>query len=177
MRESIHATHSVLRFLALVVSLFLTLPTLAAIDPDEFESAEQRERYQYFIDDLRCPKCQNQSLSGSDAPIAADLRKELRRLLKEGESDQQIIDFMVSRYGEFILYKPRFDKNTAVLWLVPAVLLALGATVVGRIVWRHRRRAQANLNAADIPLDAEEQRRLAALLDAAGAATGKEKRA
>lgn len=174
-------TRSGLWILALVASLLLSLPVLAAIDPDEFENAAQRERYQHFIDDLRCPKCQNQNLAGSDAPIAADLRKELRRLLKEGETDQQIIDFMVARYGEFILYKPRFDKHTAVLWLMPAVLLALGVAVIGSIVWRHRRRAQASSdtvdNSIDVPLDADEQRRLAALLNTAPPAKGKEKHA
>jgi cytochrome c-type biogenesis protein CcmH len=132
----------------------------AAIDPDEFDTEAQRDRYHHFIADLRCPKCQNQNLAGSDAPIANDLRKELRRLLKDGQSDQQIVDFMVARYGDFILYKPPFDKHTAVLWLLPVGLLSIGLLVIVTIVWRHRRsRAEATA-----PLTATEQSEIAALL-------------
>ena len=145
---------------ACVLALAFTFGAHAAIDPDEFENEAQRVRYQHFIADLRCPKCQNQNLAGSDAPIAMDLRKELRRLLKDGQSDQQIVDFMVARYGDFILYKPRFDRHTAVLWLTPGVLLALGIGVIGTILWRHRR-ARAVTTA---PLSATEQAEIATLL-------------
>ena len=140
---------------------FATL-SFAAIDPDEFSSDSERLRYQSFISDLRCPKCQNQNLAGSDAPIAADLRKELRRLLKEGQSDQQITDFMVSRYGEFILYKPPLDKHTLVLWSAPIVLLGVGIAVIGSILWRHRRAVSSSANSA-AALDNNEQAQLAAL--------------
>ena len=150
------------------VSLFLAaisfaMGCFAAIDPDEFSSDSERLRYQSFIADLRCPKCQNQNLAGSDAPIAADLRKELRRLLKEGQSDQQIVDFMVARYGEFILYKPPFDKHTAILWFTPIGLLGAGIVVIGTILWRHRRGVAGNL-IADVALNADEQAQVVALL-------------
>lgn len=143
----------------------------AAIDPDDFATESQRVRYHQFVADLRCPKCQNQNLAGSDAPIANDLRKELRRLLKEGQSDQQIVDFMVARYGDFILYKPPFDKHTAVLWLAPIALLGLGVAVIGTIVWRHRR-ARAEATA---PLSAVEQSQLDALLHETAIDTSKPK--
>lgn len=142
-----------------VAALLCSMQVLAAIDPDDFATDEQRERYHQFVADLRCPKCQNQNLAGSDAPIANDLRKELRRLLKEGQSDQQIVDFMVARYGDFILYKPPFDKHTAVLWLAPLVLLGCGIAVVGSIVWRHRRARAEN----PVPLSTAEQSQLADL--------------
>lgn len=148
------------RLLAMIFACVFAFVAHAAIDPDEFENEAQRVRYQHFIADLRCPKCQNQNLAGSDAPIAMDLRKELRRLLQEGQSDQQIVDFMVARYGDFILYKPRFDRHTAVLWLTPAALLTLGIGVIGTILWRHRR-ARA---IATAPLSAAEQAEIAALL-------------
>ncbi|MET0377704.1 MAG: cytochrome c-type biogenesis protein [Spongiibacteraceae bacterium] len=148
------------RFALFLAVLMLSALTLAAIDPDDFATDSQRVRYHQFVADLRCPKCQNQNLAGSDAPIANDLRKELRRLLKEGQSDQQIIDFMVTRYGDFILYKPPFDKHTAVLWLAPVGLLAFGIAVIGTIVWRHRRARAENL----APLTATEQSQLADLL-------------
>ena len=157
-----------MRMLVRISSIFCALlfatSLHAAIDPDEFENEAQRQRYQQFIADLRCPKCQNQNLAGSDAPIAADLRKELRRLLKDGQSDQQIVDFMVSRYGEFVLYKPRFDRHTAMLWLAPAFLLGAGAVVVGMIVWRHRRSGVRTHDAA-ATLSADEQAQLAALFN------------
>jgi cytochrome c-type biogenesis protein CcmH len=144
------------------IALFAATTLHAAIDPDQFDNEAERARYQQFIADLRCPKCQNQNLAGSDAPIAADLRKELRRLLKEGQSDQQIVDFMVARYGEFVLYKPRLDRNTALLWFAPIALFGVGAGVIGTILWRHRR-ARASATAA---LTADEQAQLAELLQA-----------
>jgi cytochrome c-type biogenesis protein CcmH len=149
-----------LLYVVVFASLLFAALAKAAIDPDEFDSDAQRNRYHHFIADLRCPKCQNQNLAGSDAPIANDLRKELRRLLKEGQSDQQIVDFMVSRYGDFILYKPPFDRHTAVLWLTPVGLLGAGLIVIGTIVWRHRR-ARAEATA---PLTVAEQGEIAALL-------------
>jgi cytochrome c-type biogenesis protein CcmH len=146
------------------VSLFFSAISFASIDPDEFSSDSERLRYQSFIADLRCPKCQNQNLAGSDAPIAADLRKELRRLLKEGQSDQQIVDFMVARYGEFILYKPPFDKHTAILWLTPIVLLGAGIVVIGSILWRHRRKASGAV-ISTAALNTDEKAQVAALLN------------
>lgn len=158
-----------LKNIVAIFALLLAVSAHAAIDPDEFDSEAERARYQHFIADLRCPKCQNQNLAGSDAPIAADLRKELRRLLKEGQSDQQIVDFMVARYGEFVLYKPRFDRNTAALWLAPVLLLSVGIGVIGVIVWRHRgkRRQAADMadNVSD-ELTVEERAQLSQLLQA-----------
>ncbi|MFT3931495.1 MAG: cytochrome c-type biogenesis protein CcmH [Spongiibacteraceae bacterium] len=118
--------------------LFVAARASAAIDPYEFDNETQRERYQHFIEDLRCPKCQNQNLAGSDAPIANDLRHELQRLLKEGKTDSEIVEFMVSRYGEFILYQPPFDKKTAVLWLAPVAFFVVGIVVLINVA---RRRA------------------------------------
>jgi cytochrome c-type biogenesis protein CcmH len=114
----------------------------AAIDPYEFDNESQRERYRHFIEEMRCPKCQNQNLAGSDAPIATDLRRELHRLLIEGRSDREIVDFMVARYGAFILYDPPFDKKTALLWLAPVAFFAIGAGVLLLIVRRRRAAAE-----------------------------------
>lgn len=133
----------------------------AAIDPYEFDNETQRDRYRQFIEDMRCPKCQNQNLAGSDAPIAKDLRHELHRLLIEGKSDSEIVDFMVARYGEFVLYKPPFDRKTAILWLAPLGFLAVGALVL--VVVIRRRGALNQIEAKE--LTAAEQQQLAALLD------------
>jgi cytochrome c-type biogenesis protein CcmH len=125
-------------FLLLLAASFVQ----AAIDPYEFDSEAQRERYRHFVEEMRCPKCQNQNLAGSDAPIATDLRRELHRLLIEGRSDREIVDFMVARYGAFILYDPPFDKKTALLWLAPVAFFAIGAGVLLLIVRRRRAAAE-----------------------------------
>jgi cytochrome c-type biogenesis protein CcmH len=118
------------------LALMLHMPARAVIETYEFDSDLQRQRYRDFIEELRCPKCQNQNLAGSNSPISADLRRELHRLLLEGKSDQEIVDYMVSRYGEFVLYRPPMNKHTAVLWLLPVALLALGALVVFMLLRR-----------------------------------------
>jgi cytochrome c-type biogenesis protein CcmH len=128
------------RILRLLLSIALSGFSYAhaAIDPYDFDNESQRDRYRHFIEDMRCPKCQNQNLAGSDAPIATDLRRELHRLLLEGRSDREITDYMVARYGEFILYDPPFDKKTALLWLAPLGFLATGIVVITLIVRRRR---------------------------------------
>ncbi len=149
-----------MRHLALFILILLAnAQALAAIDPYEFENETQRDRYQNFIEDLRCPKCQNQNLAGSDAPIATDLRHELQRLLKEGKSDSEITEYMVSRYGEFILYEPPFDKKTAVLWLAPIAFFLAGIAVLIKVA---RRRSASKISSE---LTAEEQAELKHLLD------------
>lgn len=142
----------------LIFALLVSTAAHAAIDPFEFDNESQRERYRHFIEDMRCPKCQNQNLAGSDAPIANDLRHELRRLLQEGKSDREITDYMVSRYGEFILYKPPLDTKTAALWLAPIIFLLVGVIVLIAVA---RRRSAAK----DLPeLTIDEQTRLRQLL-------------
>jgi cytochrome c-type biogenesis protein CcmH len=149
----------IIRQLCVGIAVFLVCTkTFAAIDPYEFDNETQRERYQHFIEDMRCPKCQNQNLAGSDAPIAQDLRHELQRLLKEGKSDREITDYMVSRYGDFILYDPPFDKKTAALWLAPIVFVVAGIAVLIGVA---RRRAASK---AAAELTAEEQIKLAQIL-------------
>jgi cytochrome c-type biogenesis protein CcmH len=155
------------RLLLPILMLVLAAFAHAAIDPYEFDNDAQRDRYRQFIEDMRCPKCQNQNLAGSDAPIAKDLRHELHRLLIEGKSDKEIVHYMVSRYGEFVLYKPPFDKKTAILWLAPLGFLAVGAFVLVVVI----RRRGSNAAAADT-LTAAEQQQLAALLDQPSPASG-----
>lgn len=150
------------RQLYLIIGLLASLASahsFAAIDPFEFDNETQRERYQHFIEDLRCPKCQNQNLAGSDAPIATDLRHELQRLLKEGKTDGEIVDYMVSRYGEFILYDPPFDKKTAVLWLAPIAFFLIGIAVLINIA----RGRTASKNSSE--LSADEEAKLKQLLN------------
>jgi cytochrome c-type biogenesis protein CcmH len=152
-------------FAAVVLSLALGLGLVtlahAAIDAYEFRDDAERARYAQLTKELRCPKCQNQDIADSNAPIAADLRKEIFRMLGEGRTNQQIIDFMVDRYGDFVRYKPALTAKTWLLWFGPAGLLVGGLIVIGVIVVR--RRGQGN--AQDPTLSDEERLRLAHLLD------------
>ena len=146
---------------AAVLALGLAGMAHAAIDTYEFAKDGDRERFRELTKELRCPKCQNQDIADSNAPIAADLRKEIFRMLGEGKDNQQIIDFMVDRYGDFVRYKPALSGRTWLLWFGPGILLAGGFVVLAVIV--RRRRATAVQGADE--LSAEERERLAKLLE------------
>jgi len=121
----------------------------------------QLERYKTLIAELRCLVCQNQNIADSDADLAADLRREVHRMILEGKSDEAIIDFMVTRYGDFVLYRPPLKAKTVLLWGAPFVL-GIGGVVL--LLLQLRRRHADPTTAA--PLDAEERARLKSLLDA-----------
>ena len=148
-------------FTALVFGLTLTGVAQAAIDTYEFKNDAERDRFRELTKELRCPKCQNQDIADSNAPIATDLRREIFRMLGEGKDNQQIIDFMVDRYGDFVRYKPALTGKTALLWFGPAGLLLAGVVVMAVIV---RRRRVAPIDGADA-LSPEERKRLDQLLD------------
>ena len=131
-----------MRLLALLLLLF-SPALMAVVETYHFDDDEKRDRYQTFVAELRCPKCQNQNLAGSNSPIAKDLRRELHRLLEEGRDDEQVVEYMVSRYGEFVLYRPRFNPETAVLWLAPMIFLALGLVLVAMVFRRQKKPAGA----------------------------------
>ena len=151
------------RWLAAVVfGLTLTGVAHAAIDTYEFANDAERERFRELTKELRCPKCQNQDIADSNAPIATDLRREIFRMLGEGKDNQQILDFMVARYGDFVLYKPALTSKTAVLWFGPLALLVGGLVVIGVIVGRRRRTGQTE---SSDTLSVEERKRLDTLLD------------
>lgn len=152
-----------MKYLRLILLLVCIAPSAnAVIETYEFKDDVARQRYHQFVDELRCPKCQNQNLTGSNAPIAADLRRELHRMLEQGRSDKEIIDYMVGRYGDFVLYRPRFNSETAVLWLAPAGFVIIGFTVL-LVIYRRQKNAVI-VAADDAPLSDEEQQRLQALL-------------
>ena len=109
-----------------------------------FADPEMRQRYYGLIAELRCPKCQNQNLADSDAPIATDLRNELYLLINDNYSDADILEFMESRYGEFVLYSPPVNSVTAVLWIIPVGLALLGFVIVAFIVSRNQESDEAS---------------------------------
>jgi len=142
-----------------LILLCLASLTIAAhaVQPDEMLGDPALEaRARTLSRELRCMVCQNQSIDDSDAPLARDLRILVRERLTAGDNDGQVIDYLVSRYGEFVLLKPRFAWHTALLWAAPAVLLALGAVMLLALARRRASPAAAGTPA----LTPEEQARL-----------------
>lgn len=121
-----------------VLVLVLLLPLFAwAIDPSEkLADPELQAMYISITQEVRCLVCQNQPIADSTAPLAADLRREIKRMILEGQSEAEIKEFLVERYGDFILYKPRFASWNILLWLAPGILLVIGVVALLRIVLR-----------------------------------------
>ncbi len=120
----------------LLLLAFAALPAAAIDTGKAFDDPELQARYERIIDEVRCLKCQNQTIKDSNAFLAADLRREIRRMLAEGKTDAEIYDFLVARYGEFALYRPRVSGKTLVLWIAPVLLLAGGVVVLWRVLRR-----------------------------------------
>jgi len=161
------AAYLLLIALTLLTTTLLTTPRVAlAVQPDEILTDPALEgRARTLSRELRCMVCQNQSIDDSDAPLARDLRLLVRERLKDGDSDRQVIDFLVARYGEFVLLKPRLSLHTALLWFGPPALLCGGALALFMIARRRSRRGrdeQVKPEGGD--LTAAEQARLAELL-------------
>ena len=155
----------------LLASLFVAValsgvPAAYAVQPDEIMADPAKEaRARDLSRELRCMVCQNQSIDDSDAPLARDLRLLVRERIAGGDSDRQVIDFLVARYGEFVLLKPRFSLHTLLLWLLPPLALAGG----GLALWYYNRRRPSPGSAADPSLrdlTEEEEERLERLLAA-----------
>lgn len=117
-----------------VLFLSLAVPAFAIDTGKAFDDPELQARYEKIIEEVRCLKCQNQTIKDSNAFLAGDLRREIRRLLSEGKTDDEIFDFLVSRYGEFALYRPRMSGVTLLLWIAPALFLLAGGFVVARVL-------------------------------------------
>jgi cytochrome c-type biogenesis protein CcmH len=143
------------RYLAVVLVL-AGASTAQAVQPDEILSDSTLEaRARMLSRELRCMVCQNQSIDDSDAPLARDLRVLVRERLKAGDSDTQVLDFLTSRYGEFVLLKPSLSWQNALLWLAPIIVLIAGA---GGLVLAARRRRTVAITS--VPLSHDEERRV-----------------
>ena len=138
----------------LMASVFAT-----PVDTYQFKSSVNQKRALILANELRCPQCQNQNLVDSNSPVAKDLRLEVYKMVDEGKSDNQIIEFMTSRYGEFVLYKPRLESKTYVLWGGPIILLLIGL-VIGFIFVRKQRISGENMP----ELSVEDQKQLDSIL-------------
>lgn len=156
------------RILAALFAIMLTVmpSALYAVQPDEIMADPAQEaRARNLSRELRCMVCQNQSIDDSDAPLARDLRLLVRERIAAGSTDQQVMDFLVALYGNFVLLKPPVGRDTLILWLLPPLVLAGG----GVALWfynRRRNRAAANEEGASFQLTPEEEARLEKLIAA-----------
>ncbi len=150
---------------AIFALALLASPAAYAVQPDEIMADPAKEaRARDLSRELRCMVCQNQSIDDSEAPLARDLRLLVRERIAAGDSDRQVIDFLVARYGEFVLLKPRFEPQTMLLWLLTPLALLGG----GLALWTFGRRRSPDDADARPALTAEEEARLAALMSADG---------
>ncbi|MBT5485150.1 MAG: cytochrome c-type biogenesis protein CcmH [Gammaproteobacteria bacterium] len=148
------------KFICAFLLLLFVAPVFSAIQEYAFESEQEEDRFKKLTYEMRCPKCLNSNLAGSDAPIAADLRQEIYKQITEGRSNDEIIDFMSSRYGDFILYRPRLTLATFFLWFGPAILLVAGLFIVRRMLL-----ASALVQQNETALSTDEQETLRKLLE------------
>ncbi|WP_235901769.1 cytochrome c-type biogenesis protein [Alcanivorax sediminis] len=138
------------------IFLFALLPlqALAAIDVYQFDSPQQEDRFHRLTEELRCPKCQNQSIADSDADLARDMRDRVHGMIVEGKSDDEIVGYFVSRYGDFVSYRPPVNARTSVLWLIPLLMLLGGGVLIVRLL----RKASAQADQQDSNDDGEHNR-------------------
>lgn len=146
-----------LAFVCLLMAL--SVPSFGAIEIYEFKTAEDEARYKALIEELRCPKCQNQNLAGSDAPIAVDLKNQTYQMINDGRSDTEIRAYMFERYGDFISYKPPVRPSTWILWIFPPILL-----IVLLIGWFYKAKQGRKISEQVDALSDSEEAQLKAIL-------------
>ena len=144
--------------LILLIALFSSTVVLAGVEVHTFENPDQEKQYNRLIAELRCLVCQNQNLADSNAELAQDLRQEVYEMIQSGATDQEIVSFMVARYGDFVLYRPPFKATTAFLWIGPFIILIAGLVIL-LVVIRKRRQTTA------VELDETAQARARQLLN------------
>ena len=139
-----------LKIMGFILTAVLSTSAFAAIDVYDFDSPQQEAQYRGLIEELRCPKCQNQNLAASDAPIAQDLKQKTFDMIKDGRSDAEIRTYMQERYGDFISYKPPIRPSTWILWFFPPLLLIV--LIIGWF-WQTERRQVAARSHSDVSVD------------------------
>jgi len=126
-----------MKLLSVLLGFIMLTGSANAIDAvAAFDDPEMQARYEKIISEVRCLKCQNQTIKDSNAFLASDLRREIRHMLEEGKTDDEIYDFLVARYGDFALYRPRASGKTLILWIAPMMFLVFGALALWRVVQR-----------------------------------------
>ncbi len=123
--------------------------SFATLDDYHFDSEEQKSDFRELTEELRCLVCQNQSLAGSDAELAKDLQREVYKMMQQGQTKDDVIEFMVSRYGDFVLYEPPMKPSTYPLWFGPFFILAIGIFLLGRTLVKKKKSKEVELTDAD----------------------------
>lgn len=152
-----------MRIFVLLLSLLVSMTAQAAIEAYEFETPQQEADFKDLTFELRCLVCQNQNIADSNADLAKDLRSEIHKMLRDGKDKNQVVDFMVERYGDFVLYRPPMRTSTMLLWFGPFVIGIVGLFLLIRFI-----RSRAATPAVATELSAEERERLASLLEDGG---------
>jgi cytochrome c-type biogenesis protein CcmH len=147
-----------MKIFSLCILLWVAYPAWSAVEYRDFKQPEQEQAYQSLITELRCLVCQNQTIADSNADLAKDLRRQVYEMLQQGQSKQQIVDFMTERYGDFVLYKPAFKLKTGLLWLGPLLFLCIGLFSVLMIIRRKKSVIKPTLSP-------DQQNRLSAILE------------
>jgi len=124
------------RFVLGVIFLFYGWSVWAIDTGRAFEDDEMQARYETIISEVRCVQCQNQTIKDSNVQIASDLRREIRRLLSEGKTNSEVFEFLVQRYGEFVLYRPPMSGISLLLWIAPGLFLLIGGFVAARVIFK-----------------------------------------
>jgi cytochrome c-type biogenesis protein CcmH len=147
-----------MKHLSIIVLLILSGIACAGVEYREFANPEQQQAYENLTSELRCLVCQNQTIADSNAELAADLRRQVYEMLQQGKSKQDIAQFMIDRYGDFVLYNPPFKLKTGLLWIGPAAFLAIGLIAVFLFARRKK-------TAAKVDISAEKRQKIRSLLD------------
>jgi cytochrome c-type biogenesis protein CcmH len=137
-----------IRLISVLMALSLLMPVQAAIETHEFNTPEQEALFRKMTEELRCLVCQNQNLADSNAELAQDLREKTYEMVKAGKSEDEIIEYMVARYGDFVLYRPQVNSSTLFLWIGPLLFLVIAMIVATRFV-RSRQSASADPELSD----------------------------
>lgn len=146
----------------LLFTLAANLATAAPIEFNQFDSPQQEADYQSLIQTLRCPQCQNNNIADSNATIATDMRAKTLELLKRGKNKDEVVEYMVERYGNFVTYDPPLTPATIFLWVLPALLILSG---LGLILIRKKKGSQAVEKSQDLAKSAQDKARLAKILN------------
>ncbi|MDY4372386.1 cytochrome c-type biogenesis protein [Pectobacterium carotovorum] len=149
-----------MRVLSFLSALLLSFSVLASSEVLRFDNATQEQQFRELTMQLRCPKCQNNSIADSNSMIASDMRQKVYELMQQGQTKEQVVDYMVDRYGYFVTYEPPITPFTVLLWLLPALFLAVGSWVIIR---RTRR-----IRSAKEPMSEQDKKRLQTLLERGG---------
>ncbi|MEI7085748.1 cytochrome c-type biogenesis protein [Pectobacterium versatile] len=149
-----------MRVLSFLSALLLSFSVLASSEVLRFDNDTQEQQFRELTMQLRCPKCQNNSIADSNSMIASDMRQKVYELMQQGQTKEQVVDYMVDRYGYFVTYEPPITPFTVLLWFLPALFLAVGSWVIIR---RARR-----IRSAKEPMSEQDKKRLQTLLEREG---------